>query len=318
MANDPQNQPEHDEETAKAILRNYIFYERVFLERIYVPHRIPPDVASRYIREEVKQDARVEHINHACETARFYRLRDCLDHFAEFLNRNTDDVGDAYRSAESIDVLGDLGDEDQQKVAHDHWEKLTAHRRLDKVGERLAASFFHLAPGVSADPLSKELDKQQKEAAKNDDEDNPKPGDPDPDVLEDVLHGDLVQAVSAKRQKDMVLGTTRADRRAHGLARIYLGMVDFVQLGQDWAAYELKAEATERSSNATVVQAVRQALEDFQKVDLGTDDPGLVTETNEDTLARAYDAIAFFGGELTEDEQKFLGGDVPANPFTPT
>ena len=180
MANDPQNQPEHDEETAKAILRNYIFYERVFLERIYVPHRIPPDVASRYIREEVKQDARVEHINHACETARFYRLRDCLDHFAEFLNRNTDDVGDAYRSAESIDVLGDLGDEDQQKVAHDHWEKLTAHRRLDKVGERLAASFFHLAPGVSADPLSKELDKQQKEAAKNDDEDNPKPGDPDP------------------------------------------------------------------------------------------------------------------------------------------
>jgi hypothetical protein len=316
MANGSHRPAEHDEEAAKKILRGYLFYERTFTEQVYVPHRIPPKVAARLIQQEVKRDAEVELIHHACETARFYRLRDCLGHFAGFLSRDVREAADVYRSAESVDVLADLGDEDQQRVAYDHWRRLTTYRRLDRVGGRLTASFFHLGPQASPEPLEKELKRQHQEALKNDA--HLRPGDPDPAILDDLVQRELSRTVAAKQQKDGIRADTNADRRTLGLARIYLGMVDYVSLGEDWAAYELIAEATERSDHPTVVKALRQALAEFERTDLGNDDPELVKTTKEDTTARAYDAIAFFGGELAEKEQQFLAGDVPPNPFTPT
>lgn len=316
MANEPQKPQEHDEETAKSVLRRYIFHERTFSERLYVPHRVPPEVASRYIREEVKNDAQVEHIHNACETARFYRLRDCLKHFADFLSRNIREAADVHRSAESIDVLGDLGGEKQQGLAYDEWKRLTVYRRLDQVGARMIQSFFHLGPDAQADPLEKELEKQYQEALKN--VETATPRDPDAETLDELAHRTLVRTVAAKRQKDMVVTDKRVSQRAFGLARIYLGMVDFATLGQDWAAYELIAEAKERSTPEAVVEAVRQAFSEFEKTNLGDEDPVLAAETKEETTARAYDAIAFFGGKLTEKEQQFLAGDVPPNPFTPS
>ena len=305
-----------DEEKSKKLLRGYVFYRRDTTLQRFVPHRIDPEVASEVIKNEVKPDAEVDHIFHACNAVRFYLLHDCLDHLGGFLSRSTREIDGVFRSVESIQLLGDLGDDRQQKTADEHWGKLAGHRKLAEIADLLIRTFFHLGPDASPKPLNDRLEAMYRDKLKQ----LPDPKHPDTatNKLDHLVHYDLVRAVAAKRQKDRILTAAQDDLRAYSLARVYLGLTDYSILGQDWAGYALLDEA-EKSAAANVVAGVRRALTDFEKADPGSDDPDLVTEFRVDARARAYSAIAYFGGELSDKESGLLTDKdgPPENLYSP-
>ena len=317
MANSPQqtgaSQP-RDEEEAKQVLRDYIFYHRDGTDVHFVPHRIPPQMAAQLIEEEVDAEAPAEHIGNACEVVRFYLLRNCLGHFGGFLSRSTREIEDVYRSLQSVDLLGDLGEEADRGQAEEQWSKLAKHDKIEKLIERFVDSFFHLGPDASPKPLEDQLQVLRKQC----DEEKSDAAEVRKQQLEHA-EGLLARAGGAKQQKEKVAATARPDVRAYGTARLYLGLTEFSTFIRDWAGYALIVEA-EKSGPDVVVDGMRRALTEFQKTDFGRDDPELVKTFKEDAQARAYNTIAFFGGKLEEEEDKFLAKDPPPpqNMYTPT
>ena len=303
-----------DEETAKSRLRDYIFHKRASTERVFVPHRIPREVASQFIRDEVDVELRPENMDNAGNAARFYFLKDCVDHFGSFLGAQVRDVSDALRTMACIRLLGNLGEKDQQNQAFEAFERLVQHRMLDQFAEPLIQTYFHLGLDTSEKKLADRLEQMYRDHVKT--LENRKRPDTRANQLDDLVHYKLVYAAAAKKKKDLLWGGGRDEVRAYALARVYLGMVDYSRFGREWASYALVAEA-ERSSPANVVKGVRTAASelDAQKPDA---DRQTVKEHLEDARSRVCDAIAYFEGELTDKEKVlFESEDRPVNLYTP-
>jgi len=306
--------PEHDEQTAKRLLRNYIFYDRAATEQIFVPHRIPPGVASAFIRREVKWDILLEHMKNAGNTARFYLLRDCVEHFASFFKERVRDQAEARRAAECIKVVGDLGDEGQQGQAGESFERLIKDRQLEGFADSMVRTVFHLGPAVSPHSLEKRLQELYQEHVKR----LPDPESPDTptNALSALIQPMLADAVAAKQAKERLLASPRGDARARGLARMYLGL-DHSLYAQEWAGYALIAES-KRSDEKTVIEGIRRAFKDLEGLKLDDHEAEVVAEYRNDGRARTVDAINYFGGELTAEERQFFERqNRPRNLFTP-
>ena len=303
-----------DEETAKRRLRKYIFHQRASTERVFVPHRIPPEVASQFIRDEVDGELQPDNMDNAANTVRFYLLRDCLDHFGSFLGAPVRDISAGLRKMACIRLVGNLGEKSQQNQAAEAFDKLAEDQLLKDYAEPLIRTYFHLGPDASEKKLADRLEQMYQEHVKT--LENPKRPDTKANVLDDWAHYKLVYAVAGKKQKDALWQRARDDSRAYGLACVYLGMADYGRFGQEWASYTLVAEA-ERSSRPNLIEGIRRAASDLetQKPDA---DRQTVMEYLEAARGRACDAIAYFDGELTEEEkQLFEAQDRPVNLYTP-
>ncbi|HWL95381.1 MAG TPA: hypothetical protein VNT79_17815 [Phycisphaerae bacterium] len=261
----------------------------------FVPPRVKTSVVQDFVEKVLQPSLKVERLQRLADVARFYVLRPSVARFMQLANRRERDANEYYRSIEVLRLAGDIGNAQEEKTAAEYYDYMLNQPRFPKAASQLVICFFHLSSALEkgvADRLRKHLQSI-----------HPGPGEPggpsDEYTDYETLSESILPVVAhAKKHRERVLTEKDPQRRASLLARAYLGIDD--PGGIDWprwASYELMAEL-QRSSDKNAVAALRDAL---SVVDPKTEPAEYVDLAR----SRATRAIAFFGGQLTEEENEW-------------
>lgn len=143
--------------TAKKLLDNFLFEHGPNRVDI-IPKRVDPAYADRYLRETVKPDMDAVVFRQARRVVDFYTLRQTLPHFAEMLDRSEGDAAALNRSAEIVQMLGEVGMEADWKLADDYFQNHLLRLRMARdFMPTMMRIWADLGPQSSVDALEKQF-----------------------------------------------------------------------------------------------------------------------------------------------------------------
>lgn len=248
------------EETAKLLLDHFFFEHGPFRVEI-IPKRVDPAYADKYIREKIETDAEPVVCRHARQFVDFYELRQTLPHFHDFLKKAESDGTALSRSIQIVMLLGEVGQEDDWKLADDYLQNQLLSGSLAR--EQLPAllrCWAALGPRSSLtkleDLLTTELDFREKTRDRGDE------GELRYQRLRAVHANDLPRAKRAVKYREKI-EQMKDQARLKALIENYARLDDYPpEYLNDWAARMLRRAAAEnKETRDTIIKLMRESIE---------------------------------------------------------
>ncbi len=287
---------------AHEALQSYIFggtYARTSL-----PSNIDPAYVQDFISSRMDRTRSPDSFNKARRAVDQYGLRGTTDHFQKMLDRTETESKHIHQSCRCVSILAEQGDAKTSAFASDYFAYLAAHRLASEAYDTLLETLESLDSKADARPLADRLTREMK-ALEPRIKADPR-ADDEYQQLDQHLNNELTNVLEVRASRARMLEEKDPVKRIEGLCRLYLEWESDATIESGWwSARHLRREF-EAGERETVLAALRKILQEIDASKLPEEERSL-------PKARGLRAVAFFGGGLTEQEQKVLskGGEDP-------
>ena len=270
-----------------------------------LPKRANPTFVDEFVKTSLdKDEPNSEQVARCGELMRFYTLNERAGQLIKLLNKQERQVPQFERSLEAVKLLGDLGDEGQQKQAADYYGYLATHYLAPNYYPRLVDLFFHLPEDADQQmierPLKNRMTALQPKIA----------SDQDAEVeyyeLEDLMNDRLPTVLKAKTHKHELLKNKDAKKRRRDVGRCYLRFDRnaYVDL-RAWAAMALQADC-----KATEPAQLAEAFQNgFELIMVSATRKGVLAPGDEKDLKKYVTscarAVDFYHGQLKPEQTEY-------------
>lgn len=228
--------------------------------------------------------------------ADLYNLKEYLGNISTYVNGGEATPEELDRSIACTIVLEEIGDEAFKQRALQFYEGLTRNRFANERVEELIQCLAVFGDRASAEPLRKRIEQEVKSLSQRE------KAEPDAGVerrfIEGVADNELFFVEEANKARKRIDAIESADRRLIELILAYLEITDDggAEYFTLWVQQQLR-RAAEADGTEKVVRAFRHVVSNLSK--LGAKDVRFCK-------IRAYNAIEYFLGKLTSDEEVFM------------
>jgi len=272
---------------------------------VALPKRADPTFVDEFVKKTLEGDELDDRQVSRCgELMRFYALNERVEQLPKLLDKRERQAPQLERSLTAVALLGDLGDDAQQKQAADYYAHLTGHYLAPQYYARLVDLFFHLPEGADeqmiARPISTKMSSLQPKIE----------SDEDAAVayyeLEDLQNDRLPTVLQAKKRKHELLKLKDMKRKRRDAGRCYLRFDRnaYVDL-RTWAAMilQLDCKATEPPQLATAFS------DGFELLRTSATRKGVLAPGDKQDLKKYVTscarAVEFYHGQLNEEQSEY-------------
>lgn len=300
----------YSEQETHDLLESFVFPQEC--DSPFFPADAPRKFVESFIEKRI--DAKATHLNleRAGRLIRFFALRGRIGQIVALLSGGEKVATDVKRACHIISAAAELGQPAEQKIAVDHFQRLTAGPLATGTFDLLIPAFFSLPPKTPDAPLTKRVHDAAEECEKK----GPA------SQLGELMDYDIRQTpwmLAAKAKKDAILAMKPGPERLLRWAEAYLGfdhdtpfmwhepagyglLADFWDMGvpdpqSSHTGGDLVLMSKPCPADEAAIKALTDALGKLDKT------PGLDKEYVMMVKTRCYRARAFFLEQFT-DEQK--------------
>lgn len=253
------------------------------------------DLVSRFVEFEIR-DLPPEFFWRVRILADLYNLIEQLNFIQSFLKRQENKPEDLDRSVAGIIILEEIGDEPQKKFAAQYYEFLVSHPLANQKFEELLECLEVLGSRVAQNPLHTRMEQEIKILASRESSDPE--AEVEKRVVEELVLNEFFFIGETNKSRARILAIADANQRLLELIRAYLELTD--DAGGDYFKLWLQQQirrAAEAEGNEKVIKAFRFIVTTLGKM------------PSADEIfckVRCYNAIEFFLGKLTAEEELFM------------
>lgn len=289
------NYPIVDKETAIKELESYIF--DIYYGRKVEPRNLDPNDVEEFIRKRLDRSKQADSFARARIVVDFYDLTSVLDHFEEMLKRNEKDAQTFQQSVQAVRTLAEKGDSKTQNKALDYYKYLVKTSLAETEFKELTEAIASFDGNFSANTLLEEINKTYTDLKERGKSDSFVDG--QAEELFTLMKSRLPQLLSHLKIREEIVKTANPEQKIYNLSQLYLGQADVASTELErWAARILRSEAR-KGQTEVIIKDMRRISAEIEKV-------GFEKEQKLAFQVRSARAIRFFGGKLTDEEQKLI------------
>ncbi len=231
--------------------------------------------------------------------ADLYNLKEFLDFFESWLNKQEAEPNDLDRSIACTIILKEIGDSARQKFAVNYYNYLVSHRFANQKFEELVKCLAALGNDAEPNPLLTRMQVEIKTLETREAAGDAEAG-VEKRVIEEIVDNDFFFIGEANKSKRRLSTIADKNKRLLELIRVYLELTDedggaeYLNL---WIQQQIRRTA-ESEGNETVIEAFGFTVKSFGEL------PSAAEEIF--CKLRCYNAVEFFFGKLDAQEGVFM------------
>lgn len=284
----PDMTPDPESKTVGNAVRDYLWGKGPIGYQNVSAH-LNRDLVSRFVGFEMP-DLPPQYFWRLRIIADLYNLKEHLDFIQSVLKKQEAKPVELDRSIACAIILEEIGDEGQKSFAAQYYDYLVSHSLANRKFAELIKCLAVFGRRVSPNPLRSRMEQEVKtlsgRAASE-----PEAG-TEKRAVEDLLLNEFFFIEEANKSRDRISAIADGNMRLLELIRAYLQLTD--DAGADyfnlWTQQQIRRTA-EAEGNEKVIEAFRFVVKSVDEIFC---------------KVRAYNAIEFFLGSLTPEEESFM------------
>lgn len=290
----PEMMSDPESETVGHMVREYLWGKGPIDYPVVSAH-LNKGLVSRFVEIEMR-DLPPQFFWRVRVLADLYNLKEHLDFIQSFLQKQESKPTELDRSIASTIILEEIGDDQKKQFAAQYYEYLVSHRLANLKFAELIKCLAALGRRARPNSLRSRMEQEMKTLAARE------AADPAAGVnrrsIEDLFLNEFFFISEANQSRDRISAIEGKDARLRELIRAYLELTD--DAGADyfalWTQQQIRRQA-ESDGKETVIEVFRSTANSLTKAE---------AEDEIFCKVRCYNAIEFFLGELTADEDSFM------------
>lgn len=291
-------------------LDEFVFHADEYSSNV-VPRKLEPVKVAKWLLGKIDEKTKLKHFIQVEKVAVFYDSNEVVGKYKQFLDKKESNTEETKRSIVIARIVGRLGKSEDVEFARQYYNHLI--QRADTLEEFQELILLHEVLGLGGNSAALRQKIRTKLASLEAKKDS------DYQVRLEYLNfqekvlNSLTRAEKVQPIEEKILNTTDRKQRLEEEIKAYLTIqYGYLEFLQPWAAIRIRRETwapspaeqvvrkDEMPLRGDVIKAFRSFLGNLEKMSL--------TEQEKEAIKLSIlRAIKFFGGELSELEEHFLG-----------
>lgn len=291
-------------------LEQFVFQADEYSSNV-VPRKLEPAKVAKWLLGKIDEKTKLKHFVQVEKVAVFYDSNEVVGKYKQFLDKKESNTEDTKRSIVIARIVGRLGKSEDVEFARQYYNHLI--QRADTIEEFQEVIILHEVLGFGGNSAALRQRIKTKLASLETKKDSDYQSRLEYLNFQEKVSNSLTRAEKVQPIEEKILNITDRKQRLEEEIKAYLAIqYGYLEYLQPWAAMRIRRETWASSPaeqilrkdkppmRGDVIKAFRLFLEKLEKMSLSD-------KEKESAKLSILRAVKFFGGEVSELEEHFLG-----------